>query len=70
MTLNSATGLRARVQIPVPPSVTSPLLYELLGRVHLGCLVASPCELRVHFSTGSKAEAQSEYGVVQKIYLF
>jgi hypothetical protein len=41
-TLNSAAGLPARVQIPVPPSATSRLLYELLGRVLLGFLVVSP----------------------------
>jgi hypothetical protein len=37
--VNSAGGLPARVQIPVPPSATSRLLYELLGRVRLGFLV-------------------------------
>jgi hypothetical protein len=41
-TLISAAGLPARVQIPVPPSATSRLLYELLGRVRLGFLVVSP----------------------------
>jgi hypothetical protein len=41
-TLNSASCLPARVQIPVPPSATSRLLYELLGRVRLGFLVVSP----------------------------
>jgi hypothetical protein len=41
-TLNSAAGLPARVQIPVPPSATSRPLFELLGRVRLVCLVVSP----------------------------
>jgi hypothetical protein len=40
-TLNSAAGLLARVQIPVPPSATSRLLYELLGWVRLVFLVVS-----------------------------
>jgi hypothetical protein len=40
--LNSAVGLPARVQIPVPPSANSRLLYELLVRVRLGFLVVSP----------------------------
>jgi hypothetical protein len=63
-TFNSAAGLPARVQIPVPTSATSRLLYELLGRVRLGCLVVSPFELHVNSSAGTEAEAQSEYGVV------
>jgi hypothetical protein len=32
-TLNSAAGLPARVRIPVPPSATSRLLYQLLDRM-------------------------------------
>jgi hypothetical protein len=48
-TLNSATGLPARVQIPVPPSVTSRLFYELLGRVRLGFLVVSPIRIAFAF---------------------
>jgi hypothetical protein len=48
-TLNSAAGLPARVQIPVPPSATSRLLYELLGRVRLGFLVVSPFRIACAF---------------------
>jgi hypothetical protein len=48
-TLNSAAGLPARVQIPVPPSATSRLLYELLGRVSLGFLVVSPFRIACVF---------------------
>jgi hypothetical protein len=57
-TLNSAAGLPARVQIPVPPSATSRFLYELLDRV-LGFLVVSPFRIACKSSTGSEAEAQS-----------
>jgi hypothetical protein len=42
-------GLPARVQIPVPPSATSRLLYELLGRVRLGFLVVSPFRIACVF---------------------
>jgi hypothetical protein len=48
-TLNSAAGLPARVHIPVPPSATSRLLYELLGRVRLGFLVVSPFRIACLF---------------------
>jgi hypothetical protein len=48
-TLNSAAGLPARVQIPVPPSATSRLLYELLVRVRLGFLVVSPSRIACVF---------------------
>jgi hypothetical protein len=48
-TLNSAAGLPARVQIPVPPSATSRLLYELLGRVRLRFLVVSPFRIACVF---------------------
>jgi hypothetical protein len=47
--LNSAAGLPAQVQIPVPPSATSRLLYELLGRVRLGFLVVSPFRIACVF---------------------
>jgi hypothetical protein len=72
MALNSAMRAMRRVQIPVPPSATSRLLYELLGRVRLGFLVVPPFELHVYSSMWSEAEALSEYGVVPKqfIYLF
>jgi hypothetical protein len=50
--------------ILVPPSATSLLLCELLDRVRLGFLVVPPSELPVNSSTGSEAEAQSEYDVV------
>jgi hypothetical protein len=45
----SAAGLPARVQIPVSPSATSRLLYELLGRVRMGFLVVSPFRLACAF---------------------
>jgi hypothetical protein len=48
-TLNSAAGLPARVQIPVPPSATSRLLYELLVRVRLGFLMVSPFRIACVF---------------------
>jgi hypothetical protein len=58
-----------RVQIPVclePPLVFS---HELLGRLRTGFLVVYPFvsgglpyELHVYSSTGSEAEALSEYG--------
>jgi hypothetical protein len=48
-TLNSAAGLPERVQIPVPPSTTSRLLYELLGWVRLGFLVVSPFQIACTF---------------------
>jgi hypothetical protein len=44
-----AAGLPARVQIPVPQSATSRLLYELLGRVRLGFLVVSPFRIAREF---------------------
>jgi hypothetical protein len=37
------------VQIPVPPSATSRLLYELLDRVRLGFLVVSPFRIACVF---------------------
>jgi hypothetical protein len=63
-TLDSATGPRARVQIPVTPSAIFRLLYDLLGRVRLGFWWFPPFELHVNSSTMSEAEAQSGYGVV------
>jgi hypothetical protein len=42
-------GLQARVQIPVQPSATSRLLYELLGRVRLRLLVVSPLRIACVF---------------------
>jgi hypothetical protein len=48
-TLNSAAGLPARVQIPVPPSATSRLIYELLCGVHLGFLVVFPFRIACVF---------------------
>jgi hypothetical protein len=59
----------ARVQIPVPPSATSRLLYKLLGRVRLGFLVISPFRIACEFLHWDQ---QSEYGVVTDwfIYIF
>jgi hypothetical protein len=37
------------LQISVPPSATSRLLYELLGGVRLGFLVLSPCRIACVF---------------------
>jgi hypothetical protein len=54
-TLNSAAGLPARVQTPVPPSATSRLLYEQLGKGAFGvsggfplsnCMCIPPCGAR------------------------
>jgi hypothetical protein len=47
--LNRAAGMPARVQIPVPPSATSRLSYELLGRVRLGFLVVCPFRIACKF---------------------
>jgi hypothetical protein len=47
--LTQPCALCARVQIPVPPSATSRLLYELLGRVRLGFLVVSPFRIACVF---------------------
>jgi hypothetical protein len=46
---NSPAGLPARVQIPVPPSATSRLLFKVLGRVRLRFLVGSPFRLACYF---------------------
>jgi hypothetical protein len=66
MALKSAMRVCVRVQIlvcPEPPLVFS---HELLGGVRTGFLVFSLYELHVYSSTGSEAEALSEYGVVPK----
>jgi hypothetical protein len=44
-----AASLPAQVQIPVSPSATSRLLYELLGRVRLGFLAVSPFRIACKF---------------------
>jgi hypothetical protein len=48
-TFNSAGGLPTWVQIPVLPSVTCHLLYELLSRVRLGFRVVSPLRIACKF---------------------
>jgi hypothetical protein len=48
----STAGLPARVQIPVPRSATSRLLYALLGRCVWGFWCFPPFELHVCSSTG------------------
>jgi hypothetical protein len=70
-TLKSAAGPPARVQIPVPPSATSRLLYELLGRVRLGFLVVSPFRSAcVFLHVEERTEALSEHGVVPEQFIF
>jgi hypothetical protein len=57
ITLNSAAGLPARVRVPVLPSATSRLIYELLGKVRLGFLVVSPFRIActfLHWDRSSK----------------
>jgi hypothetical protein len=63
-TLNSAAGLPARVQIPVPPSATSRLLYELLARVRLGFLVVSPSRIAYVFLHVERGRSCKRDGVV------
>jgi hypothetical protein len=58
-TLISATGPPARVQIPVPSSATSDIVYELLSRVRLRYLVVSPFRIAcvfLHAERGRSSE--------------
>jgi hypothetical protein len=57
-----AVDVPVRVQIPVPPSATSRLLYELLVRVHVEFRVASPFRIACKFLPGSEAEAYDRQG--------
>jgi hypothetical protein len=71
MTLNSAAGLLAWVQIPVPPSATSRLLYKLLGGVRLGFLAVSPFRIACKFIRllGVDAKVPCGYSVITFIYV-
>jgi hypothetical protein len=63
-TLNSAAGLPARVQIPVPPSATSRLYTSCSVGCVWGLWWFPPFELHVYSSMWIEAEAPSEHGVV------
>jgi hypothetical protein len=68
--LNSAVGLPARVQIPVPPSANSRLLYELLRSVRLGFLVVSPLRIACVFLHVEQGQSSKRVWYPRIIYLF
>jgi hypothetical protein len=68
--LNSTAGLPARVQIPVPPSAASRLLYELLGRVRLGFLVVSPFRIACKFLHWERGQSSTQEWRTHRITIF
>jgi hypothetical protein len=69
---NPAAGLPARVRIPVLPSATSHVLYELLARIRLGFLVVSSFRIACKSSScqelGSKRILGTAWSLTTFIY--